>query len=180
MTLLVEAGSMVITDDTVSGSPTVFDSDERLFHVTNGPITGSITAPQRVAVRTITSTSNTHSFVDVDTATAMVSVHALATTVRGQFFASVSGTQFGVSNLGWFDASGTYVHYLGPNNAALGGAGNVSMPNIAAYTFYVSGGVLYFHERCRIDAPRSVSNGTYTRTLPGVTLQYSLYVGTFT
>lgn len=179
MTLTIESGRVLITDPTASGNPTVFDSDERLFHVTNGPITGSITLPDRQAVRTITSSSNTHSFVDVDTATAIASVHAMADTVRGQFFVSVSDSA-GVSNKGWYDASGTYVHYLGANNAALGGLGNVSMTSMAAYTFTVSGGTLYFYERCRLDAPRSVSNGTYTRTLPGPTISYSLYVGTFT
>ena len=98
----------------------------------------------------------------------------------GKVFVSTSGTQYGVSGIGWFDASGTYIHYLGPNNAALGGAGNVSMTSIAAYTFFASGGQLIFNERVRLDAPRSISNGTYTRTLAGVTFQYSLRVGAFT
>lgn len=180
MSITVESGRAFIVDNTAGGA-IVFDTNERLFHTTNGPISGTISFPTRTAQRIITSSSNVHNHVDVNVSTIYTAVHPLANFVRGQMYVSVpSGPTYGVSNRGWFDASGTYVHYLGPNNAASGAAGNVALRSIAAYTFFASGGYLYFNERTRLDAPRSLSNGTYTLTLPGPTLQFKLWVGTFT
>lgn len=183
MTLIIDNGSLSIYDDTSSGAPKVYGTDWRLFHYTDGistPMTGTVSTPTRTATRTITSSSNVHDYVDIDVNTPIRSIHAMADVVRGQFFVSTSGTAYGVSNIGWFDASGSYVHYLGPNNAALGGPGNVSLKSIASYTFYASGGTLYLNERVRLDAPRSFSNGVYRTILNGVTFQYSLRAGTFT
>lgn len=182
MTTLIESGRVLITDS-MAGGVTVFDSNERMFAGTDGVsglITGTLTLSSRTATRVITSSSNTHTPVNVNSNIVVASINSTANTVRGQIYVTdPSGAAHGITNFGWFDASGTYVHYLGPNNAALGGSGNVSMTNIAAYTFLASGGQLLFNERCILHAPRSVSNGTYTRTLPGPTIQYNLYVGTF-
>lgn len=162
---------MVATD----GADVVFDTDERLFTVTDGPITGTITTPSRTATRIGSSSTNIPVNVEVDTLIA--SVNASATTVRGSFAASTSGS-FGVAGLGWYNASGSYVHFLGPSNGALGTGGNAGLRSIAAYTFFVSAGGLYLKERVALQADFSLSLTT-SLTLNPVTLNFYLLVGTF-
>jgi hypothetical protein len=169
------AGRILVTD----GADTVLDTDERLFTVTNGPISGMVTVPTRTATRVVTSGGTTNNYIELDTNATIASVNSAANTVRGSFYAEVSGSASGVSNRGWFNASGSYCHFLYPINPALGGSGNVALPSLAAYTFIASGGSLYLNERTRLEAPRSISNGTYTLSLPAVNLYYYLFVGTF-
>jgi hypothetical protein len=181
LTTLIESGRVVVTDSTVGGDPTVLDTNERMFHGTNGLISGTLYVPTRTATRFVTSGGTSHALVDVSDNTVLASIHSLANTVRGQIYVTEpSGSAHGITNFGWFDASGSYIHYLGPNNAASGASGNVSMTSIASYTFLATGGQLIFNERCILHAPRNTANGTYTRTLPGPTIQYNLYVGAFT
>lgn len=175
MSFFASAGRILVTD----GADTVLDTDERLFTVTNGPITGVVTVPTRTATRIVTSGGTTNNYIDVDTNTTIASINVAANTVRGAFSAKVSGSSSGVSNRGWFNASGSYCHFLFPINPALGGSGNVALPNLAAYTFIASGGTLYLNERTRLEAPRSLSNGTYTLSLPAVNLYYHLFAGAF-
>lgn len=173
MSFFASAGRILVTD----GASTVFDTDERLFTVTNGPITGSLTLPTRTATRT----STVNNFVDVEANTTLASINPSANTVRGAFSAVVSsGITGAVSNKGWYNASGSYVHALLPRNPALGGTGNAGLPSIAVYTFIASGGVLYLNERVRLESNITLSTGvTTTLILPGVTLTYYLLAGTF-
>jgi len=169
MSFFTSANRMVVTD--VDGT-TVFDTNERLFTVTNGPLQGSITLPTRTATRT-TAANNS---VNVNTNHTITAVNASANTVRGAFFVTAP-SRGALLNLGWFNASGTYIHLLEPRFPALGtDTTNAGLPSIAAYTFVASGGSLYLNEQCRLES-NPPTGGSTTLTLPGATFQYYLFAG---
>jgi len=163
---------MVLTD----GATTVFDTNERLFTVTDGPITGSITFGAYTATR---GTGSTNSPVQRNVNTTITSINGSANTVRGALKVTTSGS-FGVSNLGWFNASGSYVHLLQPRNPSSFPLGNVGLPSLAVYSFIASGGSLLINEQVQLqsDPPIYLSPATSTSlTMAALTIEYYLFAG---
>lgn len=171
MSFLTTANRIYVTD----GGTTVFDTDDRLFTVTD-VVTDSITLDEHVATRTISPTTN--SPIDINTNITLHSINSSADTVRGAFYVSAAGTKGALLDLGWFNASGSYVHLLYPRFPALGGTTNAGLPSIAVYTFVASGGSLVLNEQVRLESQPVISPDTSTSvTLPGATLQYHLFCG---
>lgn len=171
----IDGGRIVMRD---TDGHVVFDTDERLFTATNsvsGSVTlGSYTAQNRNGVDL--------SFINVDTMHALASINASADTVRGSFAVSVSGGQGLLTGLGYFNASGTYVHFFDAVAPVLdgGGSNHSEIAQAAAYTFVASGGQLYIHERVQLKASNSTSASvTNSITLLAPTLTYNLFVGVF-
>lgn len=175
MSFIAESGSITIKDSTATGNPVVFDTNERLFTHLKLPtiITGSVTVPTRTATRTGAGVNN---YIDVDSDTALATVHDSATIVWGTFNSSTAGVH-GLVNNGEYNVPGTYIHFMGPRRN-LGSSLNNGLPSFAAYTFFVSGGTLYFKERCRLEADLTTTAPT-SITLLTTTLTYRLFVGAF-
>lgn len=170
MSFFASAGRIIVTD----GSDVVFDTDEQLFTATDGPLRNSVSIPQRQATRT---SSGANNYVDLDSYTALQSINASADTIRGAFKVTTASAG-GVSNIGWFNASGSYIHMMRARNAASTAVGNWGMPSIVAYTFIASAGTLYFHERVRLES--DITSGvTSSITLFASTIDYYLFAGTF-
>lgn len=155
--ITVGSGRILITD--TDGS-TAFDTDEKLFTVTNF-LSGGFAVPARTAVTTGTTPTT---IIDVDTNHSITAINAYADTVRGAFSASASTSQ-GVVGFGYFNASGTYVHY--------------NENGFMALTFLCISGVLYLHERTVLRAASTTIGLTNTETIQSVTLSYKLFCGTW-
>lgn len=175
--LYTTAGRMHI----VNGSgETVFDTDEGLFVVTN-VVTGSATLPSRVASSGAGGTPiNT---VNVDVNHTLAFVESAATIVRGVFSVSVaagSGEAGNVTNLGAFNANGSYMHTAVGRPLATGSITEIMVVNgFAVYTFFVSSGTLYINERVAITPVVRLSGGGFSTTLLAPTFTYNLFVGTY-
>jgi hypothetical protein len=143
-----------------------FWSEEKLFQATErvsgsiavGPWSGTATWP---ATRVNVNQDINHFLKTIDPS---------CDTVVGAFSVT-SSYSGGVSNLGWFNASGTYLHYS--NNIGGGGYGMV------LFTFLASGGSLLLNERAYVTATFPGGSGTLTHTVLALTIQYNLYVGSF-
>lgn len=157
-----------------------FDTEERLFCDTEGHfITGSI------ALSGYTAQNKNQSdlvLVNVDSLHALASINSAADIVRGSFSVTTSGgTQGGLTNLGWFNAGGSYIHYFGAIPLFTGSFPTLQsqIAQIAAYTFIASGGTLYLHERvflkARVDATQPTV--TFSVTLLPPTFSYNLLCG---
>ena len=172
--LEIGAGRIAVrdTDGTVT-----FDTDEKLFIVTDF-VSGSLGLSAQTAHN---NNFNDTPFINLDTNHAISAINASADTVRGAFSVTTSGGAQGLHALGWFNATGTYIHYLGDINGALGNpTGFALVAQLAAYTFQASGGFLTMNERVRLKSKWSTSPGvTTTVTLFGVTIDYKLFCGTF-
>jgi hypothetical protein len=161
---------MVITD---TDGTEVFDTDDRLFTVTDGPIRGSFTTP----VRTITRTTTAYTPININTNHTITSINGSANTIRGAFQATSTSSEE-VSNLGWFNASGSWVRVLFPRYPSLGGVSNAGLPTMQVLTFVASGGVLYLNEQSRIEPQPLVGSVTSsTVTFSPITLNYYLFAG---
>lgn len=165
MTTLLEAtpGRLVLrgTDGNIR-----FDSDEKLFQATER-VTGSIALGPWTASATWPATRVN---VNQEINHTLKSIHASCDTVVGAFSVT-SSYSGGVSNLGWFNASGTYLHYANGSNGTEYG--------MALFTFVASGGVLALNERIYLTADFPTGSGTIRHTLLALTIQYNLYVGSF-
>lgn len=176
MSFLTSANRMYVTD----GGTTVFDTDDRLFTVTD-TITNSFTLPGRTATEIASPFSQ--SPVVVNTNHTLHSINSSANTVRGSFKVTATVTGGGSSRLtgvGWFNASGTYVHMLHARRPALspGSTDNAGLPSISAYTFIASGGSLILNEQCIMRAdPTGGGISSTSLSLPGATLEYHLFCG---
>lgn len=147
-----------------------FDSDEKLFQGTDRA-TGSLS----LGPWTATSTNGVRNTVSTNSNHFLKTVNAHCDTVVGAFrLTSVGDPDYGVGGLGWFNASGTYMHYLG-------GEGGVTFDyGFVALTFFCSGGGLYLNERVELSASQPQSGGiTITHQVLGLTMQYNLYCGSF-
>lgn len=168
MTTLLEAtsGRLVLRD---TDGTTVFDSDEKLFQATTRA-TGSYSLGAREA----TATSGSKFDVDENNNYLLQSVNAACDTVVGSFRLTSTGSPaYGVGGLGWFNASGSYVHYV----ASSGAAGDYGF---AAYTFFCSGGGLYLNERIILGAAQPSTGGITNRHIVlGLTFDYNLFCGSF-
>lgn len=147
-----------------------FDSDEKLFQATDR-VTGSIGV---LGPWTATATNGVKSDVNTETNRFLKSVNAHCDTVVGAFsLTSVGSPAYGVGGLGWFNASGTYVHYV----SSSGSAGDYGF---VAFTFFCSGGGLYLNERVVLGAAQPATGGiTNTHQVLGLTMNYNLYCGSF-
>lgn len=95
----------------------IFDSSERMFHVTD-TITGTKNFPQRQ------SGVNTH--YDLSTTHVIGSCHALATHLVGAFRITFPGSNnpAGVPGFGWFAAGGSYIHWFDGTSMTSAGLAN--------------------------------------------------------
>ncbi len=159
------------TDGTV-----VFDTDERLFTATD-ELTGSISMDELVARN---NNSNDIPFLNIDTYHAIGRCNEAADTVRGSFYVTTSGGSQGLSDIGWFNASGSYVHYWGSIPGVLGSPAQALVTQCVVYTFVCFGGGAYLHQRVQMKATISLSSGvTNTITVLPTTFRYKLLVGTW-
>lgn len=149
----------------------MFDSDEKLFQATSrepgtkviGPWTASFNASGSVITD-----------VNTDTLHALKAINPSCDTVSGAFRVSVASGSAGVSGVGWFNASGSYLHFL---SSATGT--NTVAQQMAAFTFEASGGTLYLRERVILRAQTGIGAPTNSVTLQQITFDYNLYVGSF-
>lgn len=173
MTRLLDISAGRILLKNTSGT-TVFDTDEKQFIVTDYK-TGSTSFSSFSA-------SNTNA-VDIgaglrtDT-NSLGSVNSFADTVRGAFFVTTAG-QGQLFNLGWFNASGSYLHlFLGTPGPFT--SGNVGLGAVVTFTFSVSSGTLSCVRHAKAAANWSTSSSvTNSITVNAVTLNYKLFCGTF-
>lgn len=168
--LEISPGRIIMRD---TDGTTVFDTDERLFTATDSK-SGSITrGPYTATDNNVSSTP-----IMFETLHNLGSINAAADIVRGSFKVTTAG-QGAVANLGWFNASGTYVHWFGANLGVFTGT-YFETGQFAFYTFEASGGVLYLRERVAAYADPSASSSiTNSFTLLQLTIQYNLLCGTF-
>lgn len=153
------------------GATKVFDTDERLFtSATSAPVAGSFTS----TAFTVTGYDN------ITTDTLLASIPTEANTVRGAVKITVSGTTRGVTNKGWYNASGTILvgmretwPVLSNTDFSTQGVGSLVM-----FTFFASAGGLYLRQFSRISSPQNLS-GVATVTVEAHTLDYYLFPGAF-
>jgi hypothetical protein len=164
-------GRMLVKD----GSHVVLDTDEELFHGTDFK-TGSRSIPERSAT-TVGSTVNAHNGTYTHT---LSSVNSDADTVLGSFRITTNTGQ-GVADLGWFSAGGTYIHYYDATTFFGQPSGTKNRVNRAhMFTFTAGGGSLKLNERVLISADAVGEGITTTLRIFAMTIEYKLYVGTFT
>lgn len=173
MAIRVDPGRIVLTDAT--DTDVVFDSDEALFSCKL--YTGSFSLGSRSA--TTSGFSGTSNY-EAETDHVLQAVVSGYDTVTGGFKVTTS-TPTGVANLGWFNAGGTYVHYLDPTSAVLreGTGENWYLSSFVAYTFMIVGTNLVMRESILLRAQGTGFNKTNTITLLPVTLDYKLFCGKF-
>jgi len=174
MSFYASAGRIYATDN--SGN-VILDTTERFFTVTDGPITGTINT-NGGADRTFTmSSTGTSQYFPAPTDTVIQAVNASATVVRGAFKSTVIGSNAGIANKGWFNASGSYVATMYAQGPALGGGNNVALNSFVTFTFMISGGNLILRERYRVCNPRPTTSNPIT--IRSHSLQYHLFCGAF-
>lgn len=166
--LSVSSGAIVFRD--TSGN-IIFDSSEKLFQATSRhtgtKVVGSWTASYNAGSGTITD-------VNTDTAHSLATINADCDTVVGAFKVSIASGSQGVAGVGWFNASGSYVHYFDSSIPA-----RTVCQSMAAFTFRASGGSLFLHERVVLRAYVGLGAPTNSLTLQQITFDYNLYVGSF-
>jgi hypothetical protein len=173
MSFYASAGRIRATD---AAGNVIFDTDERLFTVTDGPLTGTVATnggSDRSFAFSSTGTAQYHVTAD----TVISSVNAAATVVRGAFQSTVVGSNTGIANKGWFNASGSYVATMYATGPALGGLNNVTLNSFVTFTFMISGGNLILRERYRVCTPLPSSSPTVI--VRSHSLQYHLFCGAF-
>jgi hypothetical protein len=154
---------------------TIFDTEERLMALTDRA-SGSAGA---YGPYTATQTTTTNTNVDVDTLHSLGSINAAADVVRGSFSVSTVSGDGTLYNLGWFNASGTYVHLFEPAGPIGGPITTYSqITSISCYTFRAISGTLYLHERVLMTATVPTA-GSFSITASALTLSYNLFCGTF-
>ena len=163
-------GRMVVKDD----DHVVFDSDEGLLQVISSH-TGWITTPERRARwRWSEIESNIDEPADIDQDYVLASINPHADVVIGSFRASAIDGKGVTTSTGWYNASGTYVHWQSDESFPIQGT--------AAYTFRADNGALILNERVCMYGYLTLGSGSllYTVTLRPVTFEYYLMVGRFT
>ena len=168
------AGRIAITN---TDGETVFDTDEGLFVVTDR-LSGSVTLPQRQKSNGPGNLTGAQWLQDY----LVGFCNSGATMVRGVFRVTVSGGgQGNVTDVGAFNANGTYMHYSAANPPPNAGSrdDHAFVANMAAYTFYVQGGNVFVREHVILCGKNRLGQLTYTITLRAPTFNYNLFVGTF-
>jgi len=164
---------MTIVDNTVDPAEVRFDSDEGLFTCTD-LVSGEITRPAYTA---FTDSGGNHT-INIDANHALASVNSNADIVLGGMAVTTFGGSQGITGLGHFNAGGTYVHFQdGGRSFSTGAQVNEDVTNIAAYTFFASGGTLYLNERVYLSTNAIAADVTVSLTLLSVRFNYKLFVG---
>lgn len=155
----------------------IFDSSERMFHVTD-TVVGSVSFPQR--------NSGINTNFDLSTTHVLASCHSMATHLVGAFritFPGVSNVA-GTPGFGWFAAGGTYVHWF--DGTTMTSAGWANNPNLLSelsvwvqYTPRVAGGQVLLDEFIRIFGYTSGGIGS-AYILHPFNLEYHFKAGLFT
>lgn len=155
--LEVTSARMIVRD---TDGTNVFDTDERPF-VPLATISGSISFNERTATSStsaVLTSYNTTNDYPLGTCPSVCNV------IRGAFYVSAATPQ-GVANVGYFNASGTYLHWLAEGATAV------------AYTFYTTGGGVYLNERVVLIAQVTATGSGRTATLYSSTFTYRLIAG---
>ncbi len=167
MSFDASGGRIVVRD----GTRTVFDSDEKLFYVTDYAA-GSVGIVQKEAPQNLTK------------AHTLKTISSSASFVFGAFrieFLSGSGVGGGGNpGYGWFNAGGTYNHLMlgGTGSTALDESGNIH--HCALYSFRASGGKLYLDERVyTTDKSGVLSAIDNWPILNAFRIYYKIYCGAF-
>lgn len=151
---------------TNGGDEVTFDTDDRLFFSTDF-LTGSLNIPERTSASYQT---YTHVIDDC---------HSSADKVVGVVNLDVSGLSVdaGIPGFGWFNAGGTYLHFLdGRSGTRFHQHGNVA--RMSTYTFFCEGGELKCYETTNLANVDSFS-GNVVFTQRAFTLHYRIWCGTF-
>ena len=171
MAFRASSGRILVTDET--DEIIIFDSNEKMFQATDRVI-GTVTIPERRATF-----DGTFHDVDLDIYHPIASVNAHADTVVGAFKLTSSAPQ-GVAGLGWFNASGTYMHFISSGTGVTEGiARNDSLSCLMGFTFIANGGALMLHERTILQSQGTLRDIVTSVTVFSVTFYYNLYVGSF-
>jgi hypothetical protein len=149
-----------------------FDSDEKLFQATQR-IAGAITLGPWTA--SFVALGSVITDVNTDVNYTLASINSACDTVVGAFKVTTSSTAYGVNGLGWFQAGGTYLHYF---DAAIPGNRTV-VQEFVSFTFSAAGGSLLLNERAVLRAIVGLGEPNNTITVPAITFDYNLYVGSF-
>lgn len=173
MAFRATAGRITITD---ADGHLTFDSNEKLFNGTNF-VSGTLVIPQRQA--TFNAGNDADNFLNFTQDWPLAAVNSAADTVLGSFRVSTATPQ-GVAGLGWFCASGSYVHYWGAVGSATRDSEYWWNDSRVVYTFIASGGQLILRERVFLRSQGFIGEINSSVTVLAVTLDYKLYVGTFT
>jgi hypothetical protein len=175
MAFRASAGRITVTDN--DGHLT-FDSDEKLFNGTDF-VAGTLVIPQRQATFEGNDDGADDNYLNFSVDHVLGAVNGAADTVLGSFRVATATNQ-GVANLGWFCASGTYVHYWGAIGYPTRPNEHWWNDNRVTYTFVPSGGTLVLRERVFLRSQGYINRVDSSLTVYAVTLDYKLYVGTFT
>lgn len=161
MTVTITPQRITVTD---ASQNVKFDTDENLFFATDF-LTGSLNIPQRSNPNFVQYTHN------------VASCHAAATKVVGVIRLQVSNFNAGIPGYGWFNAGGTYLHYLdGSYGTQTHEHGNVS--RMSTYTFYCEGGQLKCRETAQLYNVDPWT-GTQFFVQKAFTLHYRIWCGLF-
>ena len=171
MSLYINSGNIYISD---ASGRTVFDSNEKLFQVTN-TLSGSVQMPYRQAI--YTTAEGTNYDVNVSQYTTIGYCHPSSNVVLGSVRVAVTDGKGLAHVTGYGNADGTYVHYQ--TATKIGGKAKV-LSAMVTYTFYASGGVVGVYERTVMCAQRTTrTSSIFVDEYQGPTLTYYLFVGSF-
>lgn len=163
MTTTITPGKIQVSNE---AEDVVFDTDDRLFFATDF-LTGTLSIPERTSPSYQT---YTHEVDDC---------HAVADKVVGVIQLDVPGFDIdaGIPGFGWFNAGGTYLHFLDGNfGTRFSEHGNVT--RMSTYTFYCEGGELKCHETVQLRNVEAFSGNTLF-TQRAFNLHYRIWCGTF-
>lgn len=167
--LEVNAGLIRLKD---TASRIIFDSNEKLFQAvsyhTGAQVCGSWTASYN---------ANNGAIFDVDTDIVhfLAPINSVCDTAVGAFSVSTSSPGYGVQGLGWFNASGSYVHYFDAPSAT---TKNLCQ-QFCAFSFECDSGWLRLRERVVLRALVGIGVPSNSITVNEITFDYKIYVGSF-
>lgn len=163
MTVTITPEKIQVTNES---DEVTFDTDDRLFFAADY-IVGSLNIPER-------STAHRRTYSHT-----LESCSAEADKIVGVINLDVSGVNIdaGVPGFGWFNAGGTYLHFLdGSNSSQAYPHGEVG--RMSTYTFYCEGGNLKCFETTFLNNVNPF-NGNILFTQRAFTLHYRIWCGTF-
>lgn len=186
MTTVISAGRIYTTD----GSEVTFDTNSPRLIWTDFK-TGSVLRPQYRA-RTVnfsdTETENVTANVSLGSVSSFATdVFGMQRTVWSSVPTSDNSSQTaGTTGGEWINVNGSLIETMvgGQTNGQgiTQGFTEISKPiwcrGILMVDYYISGGVLYLREQCKLTAYNAEANGyTFTTTLPSRTIHYRLLCG---
>jgi hypothetical protein len=173
--LTLNASGMKIEDTT---GRRIFDSNERMFHVTD-----TITGTRSIAAKS----SGINASHSTNTTYVLGSCHAAATHLIGAFRITFPGASnpSGVPGFGWFNAGGSYIHWfdgstcVSPSGYANNPALKIDLTVWAQYTPRVAGGQFLLDEWVHVFGFTSGGIAS-SYILNAFNLQYHFKAGLFT